>query len=113
MSDLFCIFVKNKEKVMKYKPLNDYVLIRVIKEDAYDKTKGGLYKPSDAKEQMLGEVISVGNGIYTSTGTLIPMLLNAGDRVIVPNTGIQIKLEGEKYSLYREQEILMKINEPN
>jgi chaperonin GroES len=111
MSDLFCIFVKNKEKVMKYKPLNDYVLVRVIKEE--EKTKGGLYKPSDAKEQMLGEVISVGNGIYTSTGTLIPMLLKAGDKVVVPNTGIQLKLEGEKYNLYREQEILMKVDELN
>ena len=30
--------------------------------------------------------------------------------VIVPNTGIQLKLDGEKLNLYREQEILMKIN---
>jgi len=111
MSDLFCIFVKNKEKVMKYKPLNDYVLVKVIKEE--EKTKGGLYKPSDAKEQMLGEVISVGSGIYTSTGTLIPMLLKKGDKVIVPNTGISLKLEGDKYNLYREQEILMKVDESN
>ena len=111
MSELFCIFVKNKEKVMKYKPLNDYVLVRVIKEE--EKTKGGLYKPSDAKEQMLGEVLSVGSGIYTSSGTLIPMNLKVGDKVIVPNTGIQLKLEGEKYNLYREAEILMVIDELN
>jgi co-chaperonin GroES (HSP10) len=31
--------------------------------------------------------------------------------VIVPNTGIQMKLDGEKYNMYREQEILMVINE--
>ena len=111
MSDLFCIFVKNKEKVMKYKPLNDYVLVKVIKEE--EKTKGGLYRPSDAKEQMLGEVLSVGGGIYTSSGTLIPMNLKVGDKVIVPNTGIQLKLEGEKYNLYREAEILMVIDELN
>ena len=94
---------------MKYQPLNDYVLVKVVKEE--EKTKGGLYKPSDAKEQMKGEVISVGNGIYTSNGTLIPMNLNVGDVVIVPNTGIQMKLDGEKYNMYREQEILMVINE--
>jgi co-chaperonin GroES (HSP10) len=41
------------------------------------------------------------------------MLLKSGDKVIVPNTGIQLKLEGEKYNLYREQEILMKVDEPN
>jgi chaperonin GroES len=110
MSDLFCILVNNKGKeVMKYQPLNDYVLVKVIKEE--EKTKGGLYKPSDSKEQMSGEVIAVGNGIYTSNGTLIPMKLNVGDVVIVPNTGIQMKLDGEKYNMYREQEILMLINE--
>jgi len=110
MSELFCILVKNKGKeVMKYQPLNDYVLVKTIKEE--EKTKGGLYKPAEGKEQMMGEVLAVGEGIYTSNGTLIPTILKVGDKVIVPNTGIQLKLDGEKYNLYREQEILMKINE--
>jgi len=109
MSDLFCILVNNKgKKVMKYQPLNDYVLVKTIKEE--EKTKGGLYKPAEGKEQMMGEVLAVGQGIYTSSGTLIPMVLNVGDKVIVPNTGIQLKMDGEKYNLYREQEILMKVN---
>jgi co-chaperonin GroES (HSP10) len=38
------------------------------------------------------------------------MKLQVGDNVIVPNTGVQLKLDGEKLNLYREQEILMKIN---
>ena len=74
------------------------------------KTKGGLYKPESNKEQMKGEVLAVGSGIFTTTGTEIPMKLKVGDMVIVPNTGIQLKLDGEKLNLYREQEILMKIN---
>ena len=41
------------------------------------------------------------------------MSLKVGARVVVPNTGIQLKLEGEKYNLYREQEILMQIDESN
>ncbi len=96
---------------MQYQPLNDYVLVKTIKEE--EKTKGGLYKPAEGKEQMKGEVLAVGEGIYTSNGALIPMKLEVGDLVIVPNTGIQLKLDGEKYNLYREQEILMKINESN
>ena len=91
-----------------YEPLNDYVLVKVIKEE--EKTKGGLYKPESNKEQMKGEVLAVGGGIFTSTGTEIPMKLKVGDMVIVPNTGIQLKLDGEKVNLFREQEILMKIN---
>ncbi len=51
---------------MNYEPLNDYVLVKVIKED--EKTKGGLYKPESNKEQLKGEVIAVGDGIFTSTG---------------------------------------------
>jgi chaperonin GroES len=90
---------------MNYKPLNDYVLVKIIRED--EKTKGGLYRPESVKEQMRGEVISVGPGIYTQNGNLIPMSLKAGDTIIVPNTGIQLKLEGDKYNLYREGEILM------
>ena len=90
---------------MNYKPLNDYVLVKIIRED--EKTKGGLYRPESVKEQMRGEVISVGPGIYTQNGNLIPMSLKAGDTIIVPNTGIQLKLEVEKYNLYREGEILM------
>ena len=46
---------------MNYEPLNDYVLVKVIKED--EKTKGGLYKPESNKEQLKGEVIAVGDGI--------------------------------------------------
>jgi len=90
---------------MNYKPLNDYVLVKIIRED--EKTKGGLYRPESVKEQMRGEVISVGPGIYTQNGNLIPMSLKAGDTIIVPNTGIQLKLDGDKYNLYREGEILM------
>jgi co-chaperonin GroES (HSP10) len=39
------------------------------------------------------------------------MNLKEADKVIVPKTGIQLKLDGEKYNMYREQEILMVINE--
>ena len=44
---------------------------------------------------MKGEVLAVGSGIFTTTGTSIPMKLMVGDNVIVPNTGIQLKLDGE------------------
>ena len=93
---------------MNYEPLNDYVLVKVIKEE--EKTKGGLYRPESNKEQMKGEVIAVGEGIFTSTGKKIPMKLKVGDTVIVPNTGTQLRLDGDKYNLYREQEILIRLS---
>ena len=54
-------------KNVMYEPLNDHVLIKVVKEE--EKTKGGLYKPESSKEQMKGEVIAIGQGIYTANGT--------------------------------------------
>lgn len=91
-----------------YEPLNDHVLIKVVKEE--EKTSGGLYKPESNKEQMKGEVIAVGSGIFTSSGKQIPMKLSVGDIVIVPNTGTQLKLDGVKYNLYREHEILLRLS---
>ena len=93
---------------MKFRPLHDRVLIKVL--DSEEKTKGGLYRPESNKEQMKGEVIAVGEGIFTSTGKKIPMKLKVGDTVIVPNTGTQLRLDGDKYNLYREQEILIRLS---
>ena len=101
-----------KEIVSKFLDMireKDDINTNLIKDD--EKTKGGLYKPESNKEQMKGEVLAVGSGIFTTTGTEIPMKLRVGDNVIVPNTGIQLKLDGEKLNLYREQEILMKITD--
>ena len=66
-----------------YQPLNDYVLVKTIKEE--EKTKGGLYKPESNKNRWRWN-IKVGSGIFTTTGTEIPMKLKVGDMVIVPNT---------------------------
>ena len=38
------------------------------------------------------------------------MKLSVGDVVIVPNTGTQLKLDGVKYNLYREHEILLRLS---
>ena len=91
--------------MMKYKPMNDYVLVSVNKHD--NKTKGGLYKPETARETMTGKVVAVGDGLFTQQGVKIPMKLKVDDEVVLDGTGIQIKIDGVKYNLYRESEILM------
>ena len=52
---------------MKYKPLGDRVVIEIVKRHD-EKTKGGLYKPSGSETTMLGEVLAVGDGLFTHTG---------------------------------------------
>lgn len=91
-------------------PLGDRVLLKEL-ETQSDKTSGGIYIPDSAKldDVKRAEVINVGPGIYTQNGILIPMSIKKGDTVIIPpyHQGNEIKVNGEKYTLLRESEILM------
>ena len=81
------------------------MLVLVSKHD--EKTKGGLFNPETAKETMNGKIVAVGDGLFTQQGVKIPMKLRVDDQVLLDGTGIQIKIDGVKYNLYRESEILM------
>jgi len=91
-------------------PLGDRVLLKES-EKQNDKTAGGIIIPDSAKLEDVkrAQVIKAGPGIYTQNGTLIPMSVNEGDEVILPpyHQGIEVKVNGEKYTLLRESEILM------
>lgn len=93
------------------KPLGDRVLLK--EKEKEEKTASGIIIPDTvAKEDVkTAKVVSVGPGLYTQTGNLIPMNVSVGDEVIVPpyHQGQEIKLNGEKYILLRESEILMVI----
>ena len=93
------------------KPLGDRVLLKENQKE--EKTASGIIIPDTvAKEDVkTAKVISVGPGLYTQAGSLIPMNVVVGDEVIVPpyHQGQEIKLNGEKYTLLRESEILMVI----
>jgi chaperonin GroES len=93
------------------KPLGDRVLLKENQKE--EKTASGIIIPDTvAKEDVkTAKVISVGPGLYTQAGSLIPMNVSVGDEVIMPpyHQGQEIKLNGEKYVLLRESEILMVI----
>lgn len=93
------------------KPLGDRVLLK--EKEKEEKTASGIIIPDTvAKEDVkTAKVVSVGPGLYTQAGSLIPMNVVVGDEVIVPpyHQGQEIKLNGEKYTLLRESEILMVI----
>ena len=55
---------------MKFRPLHDRVLIKVL--DSEEKTKGGIIIPDTAKEKpQEGEVVAVGPGGRTEDGKII------------------------------------------
>lgn len=94
------------------KPLGDRVLLTEL-EAEQSKTAGGIIIPDSVKSEDVKRAIveSIGPGIYTQSGTLIPMNVKVGDEVILPpyHQGMEIKVGGSKYILLRESEILMVI----
>ena len=71
---------------MKFRPLQDRVLIRRIEEE--EKTKGGIIIPDTAKEKpMEGEVIAAGPGTRSDDGKLHPLDVKTGDHVLLAGFG--------------------------
>ena len=94
------------------KPLGDRVLLTELEGEAQT-TASGIIIPDSAKTEDVKRAIveSIGPGIYTQSGTLIPMNVKVGDEVILPpyHQGVENKVGGKKYILLRESEILMVI----
>ncbi len=91
---------------MKMRPLHDRILVRRIEEE--EKTKGGLIIPDTAKEKpMEGKVIAVGEGRVSEDGTLRPLEVHKGDRVLFSKySGTEIQLEGDEHLIIREDDVL-------
>lgn len=73
---------------------------------------GGIIVPDLGNEKnKLGEVVAVGKGYYSATGTFIPTMLNEGDTVVLPTMGFsKMEYEGQEYWLGPENQILAKVN---
>ncbi|KAI9277196.1 chaperonin GroS [Phascolomyces articulosus] len=96
-------------KLKNIVPLLDRVLIQRIKPQ--EKTASGIFIPEKAQETgNTGLVVAAGKGILNSDGKHIPNQVAAGDKVILPSFGgSPVKVEGEEYYLYRDSEILAKV----
>ncbi|MGI6680453.1 MAG: co-chaperone GroES [Bdellovibrionota bacterium] len=90
----------------KIRPLQDRLIVRRL--DSEEKTSGGLYIPDSAKEKpQQGEVVAVGKGKVKEDGTVIPMDIKKGDKILFGKySGSEIKLDGEELLIMREDEVL-------
>lgn len=91
---------------MSLRPLHDRVLIKRIEEQ--ETVKGGIIIPDTAKEKSQeGEVMAVGTGKRLEDGTVVPLEVKTGDRILFGKySGAEIKLESQDYIILREDEIL-------
>ena len=91
---------------MAFRPLHDRVLVRRIEQS--DKTAGGIIIPDTAKEKpMEGEIVAVGPGARDEKGTLVPLDVKKGDRILFGKwSGTEIKLDGVEYLIMKESDIM-------
>jgi len=88
------------------KPIGDRILIEAA--PAETKTASGIYIPETAQEKpQRGTVVAVGPGKYADqTGTLIPISVKAGDKVLYGKfAGQEFNFEGKDYLIMRESDI--------
>ena len=91
---------------MKFRPLHDRVVVKRVEEEG--KTKGGIIIPDTAKEKpMEGEIVAVGPGARGEDGTLHPLDVKKGDRILFGKwSGTEIKLDGEDLLIMKESDIM-------
>ncbi len=92
---------------MEIKPLGDRVVVKPLEAEA--KTKGGIVLPDTAKEKpQEGKIVAVGKGKVLDSGTVHPLEVKVGDKVLYGKySGNEITTkEGEELLIMREEDIL-------
>lgn len=90
----------------KLTPLADRLVVQPIEQE--ETTASGLVLPETAKEKpQQGKVIATGPGRRDDDGNRIEMDVAVDDTVLYAKyAGTEIKLEGEKYLILKESDVL-------
>ena len=91
---------------MQFRPLHDRVVVRRLA--AEERTAGGIIIPDTVKEKPVeGEVLAVGPGARDEAGTVVPLAVAPGDRVLFAKYGgTEVKIQDEEVMILRESDIL-------
>ena len=91
---------------MNIRPLYDRIVVKRIEEQ--ETTRNGIVIPDSAKEKpQEGEVMAIGHGKRIEDGTLVPLDVKAGDRILFGKySGSEITLRGTEYIIMREDDVL-------
>ena len=91
---------------MKFRPLHDRVVVTRVAEE--EKTRGAIIIPDTAKEKpMEGEIVAVGPGARDDKGTLVPLDVKKGDRILFGKwSGTEVKIDGEDLLIMKESDVM-------
>ncbi len=90
----------------KIRPLQDRIIVKRL--DSEEKTASGLYIPDSAKDKpQQGKVIAVGKGKVKEDGSILPVEVKKGDKILFGKyAGTEIKVDNEEYLIMREEDVL-------
>ncbi len=90
---------------MNIRPLQDRVVVRRTEEET--KSAGGIVLPGSATEKpSQGEVLAVGPGKKLDDGSIQPVDLKAGDKILFGQyAGSAVKIDGEELLIMNESEV--------
>lgn len=88
------------------KPLGDRVLVKVAEEK--EMKVGSIVLANNAKEKpQSGEVIEIGEGALTDSGSRLPMSVKKGDQVLFDKyAGSEVTFEDTKYLVLHDKDIM-------
>ncbi|WP_343632273.1 co-chaperone GroES [Roseateles sp.] len=91
---------------MQIRPLYDRIIVKRI--DPLRQTASGIVIPDTAAEKPeQGEVVAVGTGRLLQDGSLRPLQLRSGDRVLFGKfAGQTVKLDDQELLVLREEDVL-------
>ncbi len=87
-------------------PLYDRIVVKLVEQE--EEMVGSIIVPDIAVERpQFGRVVAVGNGHRTKQGTLTPLCVKEGDRVLLGKySGNEVSIEGPTYVVMREDEVI-------
>lgn len=91
---------------MNIKPLADRVVVKPLEQE--EVKQGAIIIPDTAKEKpMQGEIIAVGPGKVSDSGSTVTPEVKKGDKVLYGKyAGTEVTVDGTDYLIMRESDIL-------
>jgi chaperonin GroES len=91
----------------KIRPLHDRLIVKRL-DDKEQLSAGGIIIPDTAKEKpQEGKVVAVGKGQKNDDGTISPLDVKVGDKILFGKyAGSDVKLEGVEHLILREEDVL-------
>ena len=91
---------------MALRPLHDRVIIKRL--EAETTSAGGIVIPDAAAEKPIkGEVVAGGTGKILENGSVRPLAVKVGDKVLFGKySGTEVKVDGQELLVMREEDLV-------